>query len=107
MEDGINSTYQVRCNNGIQAFRLQHHPTRHGVDEHLLDGDISEFLGDLGGDFVPEHHAVSLGVALGHDGEMLARTLLGNLEREADDALDGVAGEDRHFRRRLPCLASV
>ena len=88
MGDRLNSTYQVRGNDCIETFGLQHHPTGHGIDEHFLDGDICEFLGDLGGDFVPEHHAVALGVALGHDGEMLAGPLLRDLEREADDALD-------------------
>jgi hypothetical protein len=98
---------QVGGDNGVKGLGLEDHAARHGVDEHLVLGDVGEVLGDLGGDLVPEHHTVALGVALGDDGQQLARALLRRLKGEADDALHGVAGEDGHLGRRLPGLAAV
>ena len=50
---------------------------------------------DLGGDLVPHHHAVTLRVRLGDDGEQLARARAGEREGEAHDACDAGAREDR------------
>ncbi len=80
---------------------LQRHAHGHGVDQHLVPGDIGKIGGDLAGDLVPQHHAVALGVRLGDDGQKLARPRLRQLEGEAHDAADAGAGEDRDFGRHF------
>ena len=71
---------------------LERHAHRHGVDQHLVPGHVRELLRDLGGDLVPHHHGVALRVRLRHDREQLARTRLGQLEREPHDALHAGRG---------------
>ena len=80
-----------------RGSRVAHHAHGHGVDQHLVPGDVRELARDLGGDLVPHHHAVALGVGLGDDGQELARPRAGQLEREAHDAGDAGAGEDHHL----------
>jgi len=103
----MGATHQIRGHNRINTLRLQHHATRHRIDEHLLNRDVGKLLRDLRGDLIPKHHPIALRIALRHDGEMLARPLLRDLEREPDDALDAVAREDRDFGGRLPRVAAV
>ena len=100
-------THQVGGHDRVERLGLQHHAARHGVHQHLVDGDVGELGGDLGGDLVPEHHAVALGVALGHDGEEPAGAGARRLEREAHDPLDAVAREHGQLRGRLPGLPAV
>ena len=57
--------------------------------------------GHLGGDLVPHHHAVALGVRLGDDGQQLARPRAGEREGKAHDARDAGAREHRHVGGRL------
>ncbi|KAI9903736.1 hypothetical protein N3K66_000265 [Trichothecium roseum] len=93
--------------NGVEGLGLEHHPRGHGVDEHLVHGDVGEVFGDLGGYLIPQDHAVALGVALGDDGEEAAGPGPGGLEGEAHQPLDAVAGEDGDLGGRLPGLAAV
>ena len=81
--------------------RLQRHAHGHGVDQHLVPGDVGKFARHLGGDLVPHHHAVALRVRLGDDGQQLARARAGQLEGEAHDAGDAGAGEHRDVGRDL------
>ena len=63
---------QVRRHDGIQAFGMQRHPNGHGVDEHLVPGTSGNSSARFRRDLVPHHHAVSLGIRLGHDRQQLA-----------------------------------
>ena len=61
----------------------------------LSQSHVGELAGHLGGDLVPHHHAVPLGVGLGHHGQQLARARAGKREGKAHDALDaGVVNID-------------
>ena len=97
-EIGQDVGVQVRRDDRVEALRLQHHAHRHGVDQHLVPGDVREFLRDLGGDLVPHHHAVALRVRLRDDRQELARARLRQPEGVAHDAGDADAGEDRRPR---------
>ena len=83
------------------AARAADHAHGHRVDQLLVPGDVGEVGGDEGGDLVPEHHAVALGVGFRHHGEVLARAGAGALEGVAHDPLDADAGEDRDLGRDL------
>lgn len=100
-------THQVRGHDSIDRLGLQDHAAGHSINKHLVDGDIGEVLGDAGGDLIPQHHPVALGVALRHHRQELAGPLPGGLEGKAHDALDAVAGEDGDLRGHLPRLAAV
>ena len=89
---------EVGRDNGVEALRPERHAYCHGVDQHLVPGDIREFLRDLVGDLVPHHHAMPLRVRFGNDGEEFSRARLRQLERVAHDALDADAGENRDLR---------
>ena len=99
--------YQVCRHDRIQAFGLQHHAGCHRINQHLVNSHIRELGLQLLGNLVPEDHAVALRVALGDDGQHLARTLLGSLKREPHDSLHAVAREDRDFGGDLPGLSLV
>ena len=71
---------------------------------HVTSGNS---LRDLQRDLVPHHHRVALRVALGDDGQQLARTRLRQLEREAHDAFDAGAGHHRHVGGGLDRMALV
>lgn len=98
---------QVGRDDGIDTLGVQDHTGGHGIDQHLVHSDIGEVPGNLLGHLVPEDHPVALGIALGHDGQELARALLGRLEGKAHDALDAVAREDGDLGRAFPGLAGV
>lgn len=59
------------------------------------------------GNLIPQNHSVTLSIALGNNGQELARPLLSGLESETHDTLHGVASEDRNLGCRLPRLAGV
>ena len=99
--------YQVCRHYGIERLGLQHHSTRHGVDKHFVSRDIREVFRNGRGDLVPENHAVSLSIALGHYRQELAWTFLGRLKSEPHDALHAVAREDGYLSGHLPGLAAV
>ena len=77
------------------------------VDQFLVPVDVGELLRDLQRDLVPHHHRVALRVALGDDGQQLARPRLRQLEREAHDALDAGAGHHRDVGGGLDRVALV
>jgi hypothetical protein len=64
---------QIGRHDGVETLRLQRHPHRHRIDQHLVPGDVGELFRDFLGDLVPHHHAVALRVRLGHDAQQLAR----------------------------------
>ena len=85
-EIGQDVGVQVGRDDRVERLRLQRHAHGHGVDQHLVPGDVGKFLRDLGGDLVPHHHAVALRVRLGDHRQQLARPRLRQLEGEAHDA---------------------
>lgn len=109
VQAGLNGkeAYQVGGHNGVQGLGVQNHATSHGVDQHLVPLDVGEVFGDFSGDFVPEHHAVALSIALGDDREQLPGPGSGRLEGEAHDAVNSVAREDGNLCGSLPRLATV
>ena len=50
---------------------------------------------------------VSLGIALGDNGQVLSWSLLSRLKGKSDDSLDSVSCEDGNFGGGFPCLAAV
>lgn len=100
-------TYQVCGHNGVDRLRLQHHPRRHGVDQHLIDLNIGELFGYIGSYLIPQHHAVSLRVALRHNRQQLPRSASRSLKGKAHQSADAVAGEDRDLCSCLPLLTAV
>jgi hypothetical protein len=96
-EVGQDIGMEVGRHDGIEALRLQRHPHRHRIDQHLVPRDIWEFFRDLFGDLVPHHHAMPLRVRFCNDGEEFSRARLRQLEGIAHDALDADAGEDGDF----------
>ena len=72
--------------------------------------DVRVVVGDAGEDLVPQHHAVLLGVALGDAGDLLDPAGAGQVEREADDPLAALLGEQRGLQGDLvagPAAAQV
>jgi hypothetical protein len=98
---------EIRSNDGVEALRLQHHAASHGIDQHTVDRNVWEVLGDLGGDLVPHDHSESLGVGLGDDGQELSWTLLCSLESESDESFDAMTGENGDFSAGFPWEAAV
>ena len=106
---------QVGCDDGVEAFGIQCHPHRHGIDKHLVPTHIGELCGNLGRDLVPHHHAVPLGVGFGHHGQQLARARLRQAKGKPHDAGDAHTRENgglcRHFLRqaamRTPAMAGI
>ena len=88
---------EVAGDDGVERAGLGDHAGGDGVDEHLVGFDIREPTAHFGGDFVPKHHAMALGVALGDDGQLLARAALGQGVGEAHDAGHAGTGEDGSF----------
>lgn len=84
---------QVCGDNSIKRLWLQNHTHSHSVDEHFVSRNVRIFLPHLVEDFVPKHHAVALGVGLGHHGEMLTGSGGRGLEGEVEYAFEGDAGE--------------
>lgn len=101
------STYKVGRNNRIQRLGLLHHANSHGIDQHLVHGDVWKLFAYRRRHFVPENHAVPLGIALGHNSQHLARALLGHLKRKANETGHAVPRKDGHFSRRLPGLPDM
>ena len=85
---------QVGRHHGIDGARLEDHAHGHRVHQFLVPGHVLVVVGDEGGDLVPEHHAVPLGVGLGDHGQVLARAGAGDVEGDAHDPLHAAAGED-------------
>ncbi len=98
---------EVCGHDGVERAGILRHPHRHRIDQHPVPGHVREVLRDLGGDLVPEHHAVVLRVRLGHHGERLARPRPCEREGVARDALDAGAGEDRDFGGGLVALGAM
>src|SRR4051812_19311781 len=98
---------QVGCNQSIERGRAVHHARGAGVDQLLVPLHVGEVLAHCQCDFVPHHHAMTLRVGLGDDGELLARAGLRQLEREAHDALDAGAREDAHVGGHFDRMALV
>src|ERR1019366_7002061 len=88
---------EVGGDDGVETLRLERHPDRHRIDQHLVPGYVGIFLCDFGRDLVPHNHAVALCVGFGDHGQEFAWARLRQLERVTHDALDTDAGEDRHF----------
>ncbi len=88
----------------VDRFRPHDHAHRHGIDQHLVPGDVLELGRDLRRDLVPHHHGVALRVRLGDDGQELPRPRPGQAEGEAHDPFDAGAREHgdvgRCFERR-------
>ncbi len=101
------SACRFEPDHGVDRLRLQHHARRHGVDQLAVPRDLGEFARGLGGDLVPQHHAVALRVRLRHDGQVPARARAREREGKAHDAADAGAGEDRGLGRDLFRVAPV
>ncbi len=106
-EVGQDVGVQVGGDDRVQRLGLEGHPHGHGVDQHLVPGDVRELLRHLGRDLVPHHHAVALGVGLGDHGQQLARPRLGEREGVAHDPGDTGAGEDHHLGADLMRQAAM
>ena len=98
---------QVARHDRVQALGVAHHARGHGVDQHLVGGDLGVAARDLGEDLVPQHHGVALGVRFGDAGQVPGRARAGELEGEAHDPLDAAPREDRGLDRDLPGQAAV
>lgn len=99
--------HQVGCNNSVEALRLQHHTSRHGINQHLIHRHVGEVDGHRGSNLIPQNQSVALSIALGHNSQELSGPLLGCLESEPDKPFDAVAGKDGYFGGNLPGLADV
>lgn len=99
--------HQVGSNNGIQAFRLQHHASSHSINKHLVNSDIREIHSNGLGNLIPENHTVALSIALSDNSQELTRTLLGGLKSEAHNSLNTVSGEDGDLSSDFPRLTSM
>lgn len=99
--------YQVGGDNGVQSLGLQDHSGSHGVNKHLVDCDIRELGGNLSGNLIPQHHAVSLSVALGNDSDELTGSLLSSLESKAHESSNSMTGKDGNLGGCLPGTATV
>jgi len=88
------SACQVGGDDRVDAFRPQHHPGGHRIDQFLVEGDIGEVAAGLDGDLVPHHHAVTLGVRFGHERQVLARARARQFECEPHDPADPVRVKD-------------
>ncbi len=88
---------EVGGDDGVEALRLQRHPHRHRIDQHLVPGDVGKLFRHLLGDLVPHHHAMALGIGFRHHREQLARARLRQRERIVHDAANTDPGEDRHL----------
>ncbi len=100
-EIGQDIGVQVGRHDRVERRRLQRHPHRHRVDQHLVPCDLGEFARDLGPDLVPHHHRVALRIRLGDHRQLLARARAREPEREAEDSLDPGAGHHRNVRGDL------
>ena len=87
--------------------RLVDHARGHRIHELLVPLDVRKLARHLVRDLVPHHHRVPLRIALGDDGQMLARARLRQFEREAQDALDAGARHDRNVGRHFDGMALV
>jgi hypothetical protein len=76
---------------------MQRHTHSHRIHEHLVNLNIFVLLCHFVEDFVPENHAVSLRIALGHHGQLLAWSRPCCLKRISHYSLDADAREDAHF----------
>lgn len=100
-------TYQVRSYNRIQAPWLQHHPSCHRIHQHLLPLHVWVVRGYFGRHLVPEHHPITLCIALRHDRQQLPLSTLRRLKRKSHDSLHSVSSKDRYLRCCLPGPAGV
>ena len=60
---------KVRGNDCVEACRVEGHAHGHRIDQHLVPSHIGELRGNLGGDFIPHHHTMALGVGFGNNGQ--------------------------------------
>ncbi|KAI6748166.1 hypothetical protein HG531_008708 [Fusarium graminearum] len=97
----------VACDNGINTLRLQNHLGSHSINQHLLHRHIRKILSDLSSDLIPQHHAITLSIALCNNSQMLPRSLLRNLKGKANKPVDGVACEDGDFGSHLPWMTTM
>lgn len=103
----IVKTYQVCGNDSIQGFWLQDHSCRHGVNQHLVNLHVRKILRNFSRDGIPHDHAISLCIALGHDGDVFFWPLLRCLKSKPHDSLYAMPSENRNLGCSFPGLPSM
>src|SRR6478735_4863104 len=106
-EVGEDVGVQVGGDDHGEVFRVQDELGAHRVDQDALGGDIGVVQGNPLEGFVPEDHAVLLGVGLGDGGDLLHRAGPGEIEREAHDALAALLGEQRGLQGDIVARAAA
>jgi len=86
---------QVGGDDHVQGLRFQRHHRGHRIDQDALRIHPRIVSCHFVEDFVPQHHAVALGIGLGHQRQVPARSLCRQLESVAVDAFHAAAGEHR------------
>jgi hypothetical protein len=81
----------------VERLGLGHHARGCCIDQHFVGFDVGILERDFGGDFIPQNHAMALGVGLGDYGEFLPGAGCGQVESETHDAFDAGSGEDGGF----------
>src|SRR5581483_12047719 len=74
--------------------------------QHALGFHVGVVAGDAPEDLVPQHHAVLLGVALGHAGDLPPGPGAGQIESEPHDPLAADVGEQRGLHGDLVAWAT-
>nr|GEU28650.1 HTH-type transcriptional regulator PtxR, putative [Tanacetum cinerariifolium] len=98
---------QVGGDDGVERGGTVDHARGGGVHQLLVPCHVREFARDFQRNFIPHHHRVALGVALGDHGEQLARARLRQPEGVAQDALHAHARHHRDVGGRFDRVALV
>ena len=91
----------------VEVLRPPHQIHARGVDQQRLGADVGVVARDLREHAIPEGHAEALRVRLRDRREPLAVPAAREIEREPDDALGPVPGEDRRLHRDFVRPAGV
>lgn len=100
-------THQITRYNRIQTLRLQHHPRRHRINQHLINPDVRKLARQARRNLIPQHHPVALRIALRHHGQQLPWACLRRLERKPEDPLHAHPAEDGRLGGHFPGEAAV
>lgn len=90
---------KIAGDDDVERFGTADELHRGAVDEERFRFDLRVVFGDLGEDFVPEDHAVTLGVAFGDGGDLLAGAFHRTFEGGANDPFTTMTGEDGRLDR--------
>jgi len=84
---------QIAGDHHVERLGTPHKFHHRPVDQQRFGGHVGKLAGDCRKAFIPQHHAVTLRVALGDRGQFLARPRACLLERRSNDPLAAAARE--------------